>query len=142
MPPTAKVRLRLTRTPVICIWYAWDRFARGPQGPTVRVSVPEPVRVSPARSAAMRTSAPSVQGSVVPGTTQAVSRCWSETFPVQFPRLATTATPKASPVRMRSEEHTSELQSLAYLVCRLLLEKKKKADKESTHDSNTSPLAS
>src|SRR5687767_15541633 len=29
-----------------------------------------------------------------------------------------------SPVR--SEEHTSELQSLAYLVCRLLLEKKKK----------------
>src|SRR2546425_9366658 len=29
----------------------------------------------------------------------------------------------------RSEEHTSELQSLAYLVCRLLLEKKKKPDK-------------
>src|SRR2546425_4692551 len=27
--------------------------------------------------------------------------------------------------RLRSEEHTSELQSLAYLVCRLLLEKKK-----------------
>src|SRR5687767_15705021 len=30
------------------------------------------------------------------------------------------------PVNWRSEEHTSELQSLAYLVCRLLLEKKKK----------------
>src|SRR3989441_8672530 len=29
-------------------------------------------------------------------------------------------------VAARSEEHTSELQSLAYLVCRLLLEKKKK----------------
>src|SRR3989441_3003833 len=29
---------------------------------------------------------------------------------------------------LRSEEHTSELQSLAYLVCRLLLEKKKKID--------------
>src|SRR2546425_4440881 len=29
-------------------------------------------------------------------------------------------------VHIRSEEHTSELQSLAYLVCRLLLEKKKK----------------
>src|SRR5687767_15359938 len=29
-------------------------------------------------------------------------------------------------LRLRSEEHTSELQSLAYLVCRLLLEKKKK----------------
>src|SRR5205823_14717663 len=32
---------------------------------------------------------------------------------------------KSSTLR-RSEEHTSELQSLAYLVCRLLLEKKKK----------------
>src|SRR2546425_5333615 len=31
-------------------------------------------------------------------------------------------------VLRRSEEHTSELQSLAYLVCRLLLEKKKKKD--------------
>src|SRR2546425_3283034 len=30
------------------------------------------------------------------------------------------------PPATRSEEHTSELQSLAYLVCRLLLEKKKK----------------
>src|SRR5687767_15936108 len=30
-----------------------------------------------------------------------------------------------SRVKNRSEEHTSELQSLAYLVCRLLLEKKK-----------------
>src|SRR3989441_1527870 len=30
----------------------------------------------------------------------------------------------------RSEEHTSELQSLAYLVCRLLLEKKKKTNED------------
>src|SRR2546425_2095209 len=30
----------------------------------------------------------------------------------------------------RSEEHTSELQSLAYLVCRLLLEKKKTIQRE------------
>src|SRR5438045_6136427 len=29
--------------------------------------------------------------------------------------------------RLRSEEHTSELQSLRHLVCRLLLEKKKKS---------------
>src|SRR2546425_8543092 len=35
--------------------------------------------------------------------------------------------PQTTPSRdERSEEHTSELQSLAYLVCRLLLEKKKK----------------
>src|SRR2546425_8959510 len=35
-------------------------------------------------------------------------------------------------VRPRSEEHTSELQSLAYLVCRLLLEKKKRLRYTST----------
>src|SRR2546425_9532800 len=33
--------------------------------------------------------------------------------------------PGGGDVGDRSEEHTSELQSLAYLVCRLLLEKKK-----------------
>src|SRR2546425_3501643 len=37
----------------------------------------------------------------------------------------------------RSEEHTSELQSLAYLVCRLLLEKKKKTKRHiTTLDNN------
>src|SRR2546425_6549465 len=35
-----------------------------------------------------------------------------------------------APLPTRSEEHTSELQSLAYLVCRLLLEKKKKKKKK------------
>src|SRR2546425_7593580 len=53
--------------------------------------------------------------------------------------IRSTSTPKAAAVlakpvekkpltqaSTRSEEHTSELQSLAYLVCRLLLEKKKK----------------
>src|SRR3712207_8760395 len=36
-------------------------------------------------------------------------------------------------LRNRSEEHTSELQSRQYLVCRLLLEKKKNSQKK--HDS-------
>src|SRR2546427_2179268 len=36
-----------------------------------------------------------------------------------------------SPSGIRSEEHTSELQSQSNLVCRLLLEKKKKKKKES-----------
>src|SRR5712672_4754006 len=35
----------------------------------------------------------------------------------------------------RSEEHTSELQSLAYLVCRLLLEKKKKKKMRTNMDT-------
>src|SRR2546425_7839532 len=37
----------------------------------------------------------------------------------------------------RSEEHTSELQSLAYLVCRLLLEKKKKKPSKEHTDAQT-----
>src|SRR5437899_5531532 len=43
--------------------------------------------------------------------------------------VRTTLTPEAltEPVR-RSEEHTSELQSLRHIVCRLLLEKKNEAD--------------
>src|SRR5687767_15401350 len=41
-------------------------------------------------------------------------------------RAAASATAGGRPSASRSEEHTSELQSLAYLVCRLLLEKKKK----------------
>src|ERR671920_1532171 len=42
------------------------------------------------------------------------------------PRRARPRAPSAAPRRPRSEEHTSELQSRQYLVCRLLLEKKKK----------------
>src|SRR5687767_15282474 len=37
----------------------------------------------------------------------------------------------------RSEEHTSELQSLAYLVCRLLLEKKKQHLQQTRLDGMT-----
>src|SRR5262249_56779969 len=36
-----------------------------------------------------------------------------------------TSAPKSKNIRARSEEHTSELQSLTNLVCRLLLEKQK-----------------
>src|SRR2546423_9475305 len=39
----------------------------------------------------------------------------------------------------RSEEHTSELQSLAYLVCRLLLEKKNKTTQTQADDTSTRP---
>src|SRR2546425_6684469 len=52
------------------------------------------------------------------------------------------AAPSSSPPGLRcapprSEEHTSELQSLAYLVCRLLLEKKKKTRKRPQYPANT-----
>ena len=38
--------------------------------------------------------------------------------------------------KLRSEEHTSELQSRQYLVCRLLLEKKKKKKKKQKNKNN------
>src|SRR3712207_8538884 len=41
--------------------------------------------------------------------------------------------PGPRPRQRRSEEHTSELQSRQYLVCRLLLEKKKTSFKTSIH---------
>src|SRR5687767_15442918 len=45
------------------------------------------------------------------------------------------------PRARRSEEHTSELQSLAYLVCRLLLEKKKKTQNTRKSNKYTEQLA-
>src|SRR2546428_10266910 len=42
------------------------------------------------------------------------------------PRRASRSCPRSSCTTCRSEEHTSELQSRSDLVCRLLLEKKKK----------------
>src|SRR3989441_5098018 len=65
-----------------------------------------------------------------------------ERAPFRDPRFPVIANATAEPVRDanrarrlladRSEEHTSELQSLAYLVCRLLLEKKKTTMKNPT----------
>src|SRR2546425_9576068 len=57
-------------------------------------------------------------------------------------RIPPGATRSAKAVRSdssweRSEEHTSELQSLAYLVCRLLLEKKKKKKDNRRHLNST-----
>src|SRR3989441_2323644 len=50
------------------------------------------------------------------------------------------ATCSRAPCHDRSEEHTSELQSLAYLVCRLLLEKKKKPNTKIHKTEHPIPL--
>src|SRR5258707_11740750 len=63
-------------------------------------------------------------------TALALSGCKSSTPATPAPGASpdSTATqPAAQPATARSEEHTSELQSRQYLVCRLLLEKKKKS---------------
>src|SRR2546430_10174614 len=53
-----------------------------------------------------------------------LSRTWSGASPPSAPSLLNAAI--GDPAACRSEEHTSELQSQSNLVCRLLLEKKKK----------------
>src|SRR5687767_8117162 len=61
---------------------------------------------------------------------------WARTVAVVVPSPASSEVAEATsfticaPMFSRSEEHTSELQSLAYLVCRLLLEKKKQLPRE------------
>src|SRR2546429_7331836 len=50
----------------------------------------------------------------------------STPWPTRPQRISTRVPP--GPAATRSEEHTSELQSRLHLVCRLLLEKKKKQD--------------
>src|SRR5687767_15364864 len=54
-----------------------------------------------------------------------------------YERLARRPNPRGVRHDHRSEEHTSELQSLAYLVCRLLLEKKKKHQKKARDGRQT-----
>src|SRR5438046_5687845 len=47
---------------------------------------------------------------------------------------------RPEPAHGRSEEHTSELQSLTNLVCRLLLEKKKKKKKKKESDNKNTNI--
>src|SRR5262245_66666843 len=77
-----------------------------------------------------------------PATTEIYTLSLHDALPISSPSRAppatgcgsTTCSPTAPPSRWtrspRSEEHTSELQSLRHLVCRLLLEKKKKKTKK------------
>src|SRR5205823_9529449 len=62
-----------------------------------------------------------------PRSTPFPTRRSSDLLSAELPQVMLTSFRSGCPVSPdgRSEEHTSELQSLAYLVCRLLLEKKK-----------------
>src|SRR5258707_1591571 len=66
----------------------------------------------------------------IPALVQRFAQSFCERNGIALPRIAPGVMPylarQAWPgnVRQRSEEHTSELQSRQYLVCRLLLEKK------------------
>src|SRR5262245_65276388 len=72
------------------------------------------------------------RSTLFPYTTLFRSSSGWRTADSEYPSGSKSRLRKASPPRqgseaMRSEEHTSELQSLRHLVCRLLLEKKKKS---------------
>src|SRR6266404_9156346 len=82
-------------------------------------------------------------------TTEIYTLSLHDALPISWFMSVSSATvgrpaPRAVATR-RSEEHTSELQSLAYLVCRLLLEKKNIQNKRSFVDnisaSNARPSA-
>src|SRR5690625_7037255 len=63
------------------------------------------------------------------------------TEPPEFEVLSPIDRPQGDADDIRSEEHTSELQSRGHLVCRLLLEKKKKNQSEYTHHVQKSTLS-
>src|SRR5437763_6157915 len=60
-----------------------------------------------------------------------------KTFPDRATCTPTKRVAPSKPCFVRSEEHTSELQSPMYLVCRLLLEKKKLYDKSTVYVTTT-----
>src|SRR2546427_8737678 len=62
-------------------------------------------------------------------------RCWGACDPWPDQRTDTMPTNKDFKRLVRSEEHTSELQSQSNLVCRLLLEKKKKKKTNRTSET-------
>src|SRR2546429_5157287 len=69
------------------------------------------------------------------------SRPESSRYPAMpLTTIPATVVPTAAPA-VRSEEHTSELQSRLHLVCRLLLEKKKNTHGQSTHEPDHAPAS-
>src|SRR2546425_8690996 len=111
---------------------------------------PEPnavrMRRSPRRSrpaASASSSAMGIEAAVVLPYRSMLAYTWSGRSPANFwtismmRRFAWCGTRSVtSPGVSRSEEHTSELQSLAYLVCRLLLEKKKQPRQHMLHHAS------
>src|SRR3712207_7530084 len=81
-----------------------------------------------------------------PGSAVAAGAECTRAAPPSPPPSWSCADPPLVPLRLRhrrsprSEEHTSELQSRQYLVCRLLLEKKKKQLRSTTRSESHAQL--
>src|SRR3712207_6115056 len=87
------------------------------------LSLHDALPISSATSARIRTGLVARRGRTCAGPTHATG---SPRTKPRRGRCSTRPTTIASCAAARSEEHTSELQSRQYLVCRLLLEKKKR----------------
>src|SRR5438876_4756412 len=92
----------------------------------------DPILSTSARIRAMHASSSGSRKSTVPLIWACIFAPPRSSAEVFCPMAACTSAgpaknkPEPSVIKMRSEEHTSELQSPVHLVCRLLLEKKKK----------------
>src|SRR2546430_12926049 len=75
------------------------------------------------------------RSTLFPYTTLFRSPCGASSEPARRPAFS----PSCVGANARSEEHTSELQSQSNLVCRLLLEKKKKSSTDQTSHPPSSP---
>src|SRR5205823_13929478 len=111
-----------------CMWFIFFFFSNTPSTHIYTLSLHDalPILERRARVSASAPTTPSARPSVAMRAVCASTRR----------RTSAVVAPMAR--RMpRSEEHTSELQSLAYLVCRLLLEKKKQHQLSLTPDQST-----
>src|SRR5205823_6746499 len=123
-------RARLSTCPL-----ALRRCDRPPTPPCSRFLVSRP---SPAHPPALH-SFPTRRSSDLGRMKPKLLAVWSGQSPEEGPPRLTLSQVLYAPPN-RSEEHTSELQSLAYLVCRLLLEKKKKRRSERRRACDDSAL--
>src|ERR1035438_10858241 len=105
---------------------AQQRSPFGAQPRRRAIFVERPLSSIKIRCSGSKSSWPSTQFSRAAFTSaRSCSLAWAVFFCASDHAGRATSTRQSSPPSHRSEEHTSELQSLRHLVCRLLLEKKK-----------------
>src|SRR5437763_6071884 len=120
----------------------WRAMGDGFNVPTERFQVPEPMNPEVKEFHAYPTEMcrGATFGSAVSATNYAVEGVAQKISEKALRGLAKNAKIGPRGRWWRSEEHASELQSPMYLVCRLLLEKKKKKEKQTNTTGRISRL--
>src|SRR5438270_14062539 len=106
-----------------CVWYPVTTTSGSTEiaGSRVTLTLDRPATLCALPRYPIRLNTRTASG----GTATVYFPCASVTVLVLLPRTRTVTPDTGLPPTVRSEEHTSELQSQSNLVCRLLLEKKK-----------------